>query len=179
MARKKKPARKPAAPKKRARKPAPARRPVKKRLTQKRGLSKKDAFLAAYKLTASITHAAASAHIERGLHYRWLKDDPAYATAFSAAQDEAAQALEDEAVRRAHLGIEEPVIYQGLLQYEWNPRTKRFTKRPLVIRKYSDRLLELLLKAWKPDKYNRERVEHSGPDGRPIETKIEVTFVKP
>lgn len=132
-----------------------ARKPVAK-------VSKKDAFLAAFKVTANLSKSAEIVGIERQLHYRWLETDEAYAVAFEQAKHEAAQSLEDEAVRRAHEGILEPVIYQGALctevirdkdgkiQYDRKGNAK---ERPLVVRKQSDTLLLALLKAWKPEKY--------------------------
>jgi hypothetical protein len=63
--------------------------------------------------------------------------------AYQAAQDQAAQTLEDEAVRRAYEGVERPVTVAG--------------KRELV-REYSDTLLIFLLKGLRPAKY-RERYD--------------------
>lgn len=132
-------------------------------------IPKRDAFLAAFKLTASITKAAAAAKCERGLHYRWL-DDAEYREAFEAAKEEAAQSLEDEAVRRAYEGVLEPLVYQGEFTYERDAKGRRKLKKPLGIRKYSDALMMFLLKGFKPDKY-RERgsVELTGANGGPIE----------
>ena len=81
--------------------------------------------------------------IDRGTHYDWLKADPGYKAAFEAVQDQAAQSLEDEAVRRAYEGVERPVTVAG--------------KRELV-REYSDTLLIFLLKGLRPAKY-RERYD--------------------
>jgi hypothetical protein len=83
------------------------------------------------------------AGIDRGTHYDWLKADPGYKAAFEAVQDQAAQSLEDEAVRRAYEGVERPVTVAG--------------KRELV-REYSDTLLIFLLKGLRPAKY-RERYD--------------------
>jgi hypothetical protein len=81
--------------------------------------------------------------IDRGTHYDWLKADPGYKAAFEAVQDQAAQSLEDEAVRRAYEGVERPVTVAG--------------KRELV-REYSDTLLIFRLKGLRPAKY-RERYD--------------------
>jgi hypothetical protein len=143
---------------------------------------KKHAFLAAFRLTASVTKAAAAVRMERQLHYRWLRDDPAYPAEFEAAQEEAAQTLEDEAIRRAHEGVDEPVTYKGNFTYPpkrdengevvmkegfvmWDD-----TKPPLAIRKYSDKLLIELLRRFRPQKYRTNAsVEVTGKDGGPIE----------
>ena len=145
---------------------------------KKKGLSKTAAFIAAYRVTASVTRAAAAARIERRLHYRWLEDDEQYRASFEAAKEEAGQALEDEAIRRAHEGVEEPVIYQGALCHQWEDVVEpewgevvgqRRGDKPLIVRKYSDQLLTFLLKGFKPEKYkDRGAIEHSGPGGGPI-----------
>jgi hypothetical protein len=136
-------------------------------------IPKRDAFLAAFKLTASITKAAAAAKCERGLHYRWL-EEPEYAAAFEAAKEEAAQSLEDEAVRRAHEGVSEPVIWQGQFTYETDSRGRRRLKKPLAVQKYSDTLLIFLLKGMRPEKYRESfKAEISGPGGGPILLKNE------
>jgi hypothetical protein len=130
---------------------------------KKQGVSKRDAFLAAFRATASVTRAAEAAGIERQLHYRWLEDED-YSLAFDEAKQEAAQTLEDEAIRRAHEGILEPVIYQGQVCYEpqrekdGSPKRDangyiKLSKNPLVVRKQSDALLTFLLKGHKPEKY--------------------------
>ena len=127
-----------------------------------KGEGKKKAFLAAYTATASVTKAADAAKIHRRLHYKWLEADSDYVAAFQKAQSEAAQLLEDEAVRRAHEGVVEPIFYKG---------------RPTgATRVYSDPLLMFLLRGLRPETY-RERVagsiELSGPAGAPIPLKDE------
>lgn len=113
------------------------------------------AFLAAYRVTASITKAAKAAKIERQMHYRWLAHSPGYAAAFEQAKDRAAQSLEDEAVRRAHQGVLEPKFWQGEMCGH--------------VRVYSDTLLMFLLKGMRPDKYRETwKGEISGPGGGPI-----------
>ena len=78
------------------------------------------------------------ARCARSQHYWWLKK-PAYAQAFAEAREEACDALESEARRRAVKGVRRPVYYKGkLIGY---------------IRKYSDTLLIFLMKAARPDKY--------------------------
>jgi hypothetical protein len=89
------------------------------------------------------------------MHYRWLKEDQQYAAEFAAAREEAAQALEDEAVRRANEGTLKPIFYKG--------------KPAGVVREYSDPLLMFLLKGFRPERFrDRGSVELSGPNGGPI-----------
>lgn len=57
-------------------------------------------------------------------------------------------AVESEAVRRAVEGYDEPIVYKGQLMTEIDEETGKH--KPVTIRKYSDRLLEVLLKGKKP-----------------------------
>ncbi len=120
------------------------------------------AFIAAYRQTGSITKAAAAAKVDRTNHNRWLKHMPGYKEAFARAQDDAAQTLEDEAVRRATEGTLEPVFYQGL--------------KVGAVRRYSDGLMQFLLRGFRPQKYSA-KAEITGANGGPIETAIQVRFV--
>lgn len=141
-------------------------------------VSKQAAFLAAFALTASITKAAECAGVDRVLHYRWLKEIDGYPALWADAQTEAAQTLEDEAIRRAHEGVAKPVIYQGELCFPWlekiDPETGEVTRKradePLAIREYSDNLMMFLLKAHNPDRFrDNSKVELTGANGGPIE----------
>lgn len=144
---------------------------------KKRGLSKYKAFLAAYTQTASISKAAKAARIDRSLHYRWLKDDDVYKLAFAAAYLEAGDQLEDEAVRRAHQGVEEPLVYQGNFTYRQKlvkdattgvDRLQNYG-RPICVNKKSDVLIMFLLKGFKREKYrDHGALELSGLGGGPI-----------
>jgi hypothetical protein len=113
---------------------------------KKKGASPR-AFLAAYAETCSVTRAAKAAKIDRSTHYAWLTSDEEYRNAFAEAREQAADTLEDEAVRRAHEGVQRPVTVAG---------------QKVLVREYSDTLLIFLLKAIRPEKY-RERSEVTVP----------------
>ena len=110
-------------------------------------------FLEIYSECGNITVASRQAGVCRAMHYRWLQDQ-SYAEAFEEASETASDLMIEEARRRAQEGWTEPVIYQGEQCYEkvWNPETRQFelTQTPLAIRKYSDILLMLLIKARRP-----------------------------
>ena len=126
--------------------------------------SRQKAFLKAYRKTGNVTCAADAAKIDRASHYRWL-EEPDYKAQFGDAADEAADRLEEEARRRAVDGVDEPVgWYQG--------------KPGGTVKRYSDTLLIFLLKGVRPEKY-RERFEHTGKDGGPIETKSDLSKLNP
>lgn len=127
-------------------------------------LKRHKALLAAFKVTHSISEAAKAAGVDRSVHYDWLESVPGYKELFDAAKEEATQTLEDEAVRRAHKGVTEPIYFQG--------------KVVGAKRVYSDALLMFLLRGARPEKY-RQGVEVSGPGGGALETALTVTFVRP
>lgn len=129
---------------------------------------KKRAFLAAYAQCGNITHAAEIVGIDRDNHYIWMKN-ATYAEVFKAAGEQAADALEKEARRRAIEGVER-------LKFGRNGKPLRdpATKKPYVEREFSDTLLIFLLKGIRPEKY-RENVhqELTGPNGGPVVVRLE------
>jgi hypothetical protein len=135
---------------------------------------KKGAFLDAYRRVATIAAACRVAGVDRMTHYRWIEADPAYVLAFKDAQEDATDLLEQEARRRAIVGVEEPVVYQGAFCYETDSVTGE--RRQVVVRRYSDMLLQAQLNAHRPEKY-RYRVEHAGPGGGPIPHRHAGTIV--
>ena len=101
-------------------------------------------FIAALGETGNVAEAARRVGIGRTCAYAARQADPAFADAWDAAIDDATDRLEAEARRRALDGVEEPVFYQG---------------KPVgTIRRYSDRLLVVLLRAYRPERY-REKTE--------------------
>jgi hypothetical protein len=138
----------------------------KKQLPKKDDRTTKDKikdFLQAYSDTANVVRAAKLARIHRSIHYRWL-EHAGYAKAFDARRRQAADYLEGEAVVRASEGWLEPVYYQGA--------------KCGSVRRYSDGLMMLLLRGMLPEKYGN-KTEITGPQGTPMQAKIEVVFVKP
>ena len=121
-------------------------------------------FLDVLRETANVTKAAAAVNVSRRCAYDHRADDQEFADEWDDAVEEATDALEAEARRRALDGWDEPV-YQGgaLVGY---------------VRKYSDRMLELMLRANRT-RYRASAVEVSGPDGKPIQHSIAVEFVEP
>lgn len=101
------------------------------------------AFLTALSIYGNVRKACILAKIERSTAYRARHSDPDFEGRWLEAIEEFADTLEDEARRRAVEGTTK-TIYQG----------GKAVGKEVV---YSDRLLELLLKAARSDKY-RERV---------------------
>ncbi|MER1940637.1 terminase [Castellaniella sp. FW104-16D08] len=105
------------------------------------------AFLAALASCGVVGQALAIVDLHRSTVLRWRKDDPEFAAAYDQALEDATDTLESEARRRAVEGVDEPVYYKG--------------ERVGAVRRYSDKLMEVLLKGNRPDKF-KDRVEHSG-----------------
>lgn len=126
-----------------------------------RTAEKETAFLEALADTCNVREACRAADIARNSAYLWRNDDAEFARKWATALQIGAEALEDEAVRRAKDGVDEPVFHKGAVCG--------------LVRKYSDTLLIFLLKGARPEKYSeRVKAEHSGPDGAPIPIAITV-----
>ena len=120
------------------------------------------AFLAELAVRGNVTDAALAAGVPRQTVYDWRTGDEAFAAAWDAALDEAADAMEREAWRRAIEGVDEPVF--GSLG------NNQGSGEIGAVRKYSDTLLIFLMKGANPGKYrDRQQIEHSGPNGTPIQ----------
>jgi hypothetical protein len=95
--------------------------------------------------------------------YELRKVDEDFRTAWDEAENNASDKLEAEAWRRAVDGVQEPLVSAGKI-------IRDDDGNPIAIRRYSDAMLTLLLKARRPEKFReRSSVEMSGPGGKPIE----------
>jgi hypothetical protein len=110
----------------------------------KRQVRAREMFLRAYSESGCVTTAAQVAGISRGRVYQWQEEDDQFAVAFREAGVAATESLEQEAWRRAHDGVAEPVYQHG--------------KQVGTIQRYSDQLLMFLLRARAPERY-RDRVD--------------------
>lgn len=125
----------------------------------------------AYAESCNLREACRRAKVSKTTHYRWLKQFPVekypagYAALFAEHRKRAGDFIEDEAVRRATVGWDEPVYYQGNVCGQ--------------VRRYSDGLLMKLLNGLKPEVYAVNRQEISGPQGTPMQARIEIVFVRP
>ena len=116
--------------------------------------TKKQRFLEAYVDKGTVRAGCLAAGLVRQTIYKWLKRDQPFQKAFDEARADATDKLEEEARRRAVDGTIRPVYHQGKMVGGY--------------REHSDTLLIFLLKGAKPDVY-RERFEHTGKDGGPIQ----------
>lgn len=130
--------------------------------------AKKKAFLEALSVHGGIiTMACWQADISRQRVFEWRREDAEFEMAYGEALDEAADITEREIMRRAEEGVRKPVIHQGHLSVfparkdgtplptDEHPDFDHF--EPLTITEYSDKLLELRIKALRPDRYREVR----------------------
>lgn len=110
---------------------------------------RREKFIEHLRKTCNVSEAAKVAGVARRSAYEWRDADPAFAADWDEAEQEAADKLEREAWRRAVEGTDKPIAYQGEIT--------------ATFKEYSDRMLELLLKAHRPEKFkDRVATEHSG-----------------
>lgn len=122
---------------------------------------RKKIFLESYAKDGNHAKASRDCGISLRQTYHWLELDPNFAKAYYDAREHYLAKLEAEADRRAVEGVDRPVFYRGEICGH--------------VTEFSDSLLMFRLKALAPQKYReRQSLEHSGPEGKPINTKGEV-----
>lgn len=135
----------------------------------------REPFLRALGNVPVVREAARAAGVTRSTAYKARKADPEFARAWDEALENGIDCAELEAFRRAVVGYEEPVVFQGRLTYiEARDPTApggvllddngKPVLVALTIRRYSDRLLEVILKGRRKSVYS-DRTELVSPDG--------------
>jgi hypothetical protein len=99
----------------------------------------------------SVTGSANLAGLARSTVYEWRQSEASFAAEWDASIESGTDILEDEARRRALEGTQEPVIAMGRVARADDGTT-------LMVRKYSDTLMCLLLKGRRREKFS-ERVQ--------------------
>ena len=154
------------------RRAAPARVPHK--FEAKRSTALEEAFLDGLREGWSVKKSAWGAGIASITAYDWKskseaskQEDGTFADDFcvrwAAAMRDGVDVLEDEAHRRGVEGVEKPVYQGGVLVG--------------TVTEYSDTLLNLKLRGKRPETYNTERHELTGPSGGPVAMSMEIEFV--
>jgi hypothetical protein len=105
--------------------------------------------------------AAAHAKVKRQSHYDWLASVE-YREAFTLAGRMAADALLDEAKRRAQFGTREYVLYQGnVVTVEKVEKDGTKKQVPLVKVKYSDAMTMFLIERLTPGMHEKREILHT------------------
>lgn len=81
---------------------------------------------------------------------KWRTEDKEFDELYTDAESTVTDTLEKEAVRRARNGVLEPVISQGKVVLDQD-------NKPLMIRRYSDGLMQFLLKGRRREVYGDKR----------------------
>lgn len=137
-------------------------------------------FLTALARTGNISQSAKLAGVSRALIHKtwrcegtlreWSEDELKEADEFKALMDEALEEatdlLEQEARRRGMLGYDKPIVFKGKIVGTY--------------KEYSDRMLEILLKAHRRKKFG-DKTEITGAEGGPVSVirKVERVIVDP
>ena len=105
-----------------------------------RDMRRYDKFIETLNDTGNITASCMVAGLSRRAVYDFRKESPEFAARWETALEIATDKLEYIARNRAELGVKRPIHYKGeVVDHVYEP---------------SDRLMELLLKAHRPDKFN-------------------------
>lgn len=115
----------------------------------------KETFLRALGACGCIKQAATAAGRSGRTVRQWRDLDPKFAEGWDEALETACDALEKEARRRAIQGVDEPIVSAGKVM-------RADDGTPLMVRRYSDRLLEVLLRAHRPEKFGAKPVAALG-----------------
>lgn len=135
-------------------------------------------FFAKLAERGNITEACSASGVGRTTVYEHIAlgekrdappDDRAWLARFKEAKETAMDKLESEAFRRAHDGVEEPIV--GRVGKDQDGVVTH-------VKRYSDGLLQFLLRAHRPQLYkDRVAQEVSGPNGGPVQTETKVIAV--
>lgn len=118
-------------------------------MTRPRARQWQAAFIAHLAKTGNVSASANRAGIERSWAYQTRRKNERFRALWDDALEQAVDALEEEARRRAYQGVEEPVFWKG--------------QQVSQVTKYSDTLLIFLLKAHRPEKFRENHhIEASG-----------------
>lgn len=127
-------------------------------------LKRRRLFLRAFAVRGIVLEGCRAAGVSRGAVDHWKATSDWFAELYAMAIEESADRLEAEAFRRAHDGYDDPIIYQGMPTMVTDAETGE--QRTLTVKKYSDTLLQTLLRGARPEKYRENRkMEISGSGG--------------
>lgn len=120
----------------------------------------RSAYVRVLRTTGNHVLACESSGARRSAINDLIRSDKKFAAQVDDAKAEAVERLEGEAYRRAVIGIEEPVFWQGM--------------RVDTVRRYSDGLLVKLLEANHGARFGR-KVQVTGKDGGPLEVRHDLS----
>lgn len=134
---------------------APKKRRRGQRLTAEQRKAAQERFLEHFAQNANLTAACRYAGIERNTVYGWQEHDETFSLRYKQAEAEANDVIRAAIFRRAIVGVDKPLHYQGRLIKDENGKS-------VTVKEYSDTLLIFLAKARMPEFRDKQQVELSG-----------------
>ena len=132
--------------------------------SERLSIERRRIFLRSFASRGIVLEGCRAAGVSRSTVEKWRENSEWFDELYRIAIEEAADRIEAEAFRRAVDGYDEPVIYQGMVTSVIDPETGE--QRMLTVRKYSDTLMQTMLKGARPEKYrDNHKVEVSGTGG--------------
>lgn len=132
--------------------------------SERLSIERRRMFLRTFAVRGIVLEGCRAAGVSRSTVEKWKENSEWFYELYMVAIEEAADRIEAEAFRRAVDGYDEPVIYQGMPTTVIDPVTGE--ERMLTIRKFSDTLMQTMLKGARPEKYrDNHKVEVSGSGG--------------
>jgi hypothetical protein len=149
----------------------PKKREQGKNLTTAEKNAAQNMFLEVFSERGNVLLACKAAGITRTTLYRW-KEKPQFLKLYEASLEDAKDNIKAEIYRRGHDGVDEPLLNMGKPVYDDDGKI-------MMVKKYSDSLLMFHAKMLMPEYRDRQKVEHSGPNGGPIESSFKVHVFYP
>ena len=141
-------------------------------------------FLTAYSRCGTVASACDASGIGRSTYKAWKKNDTAFQYALDEVTLDFADEIESEAIRRAKEGVRTikfttsgvPIKDPRKLDPDTGEVKPEWKNDPWYYEEeFSDRLLEMLLKAKRPQEFrDRQSIEVSGPGGVPLEVDLSI-----
>lgn len=110
-----------------------------------------------------LTRACREAGVTRETIRQWEEHDETFGFRYVEAKEQVNDLYRDEARRRALDGVETHIVSQGKL-------VRDDEGKPLVEHKYSDTMLQFIMKARMPEYREKQQMELTGKDGGAIQT---------
>lgn len=130
---------------------------------------RKMAFLKGFATDGIVKTGLEAAGVTRDTLKQWRERHEWFEEAYKRALDDANDLIERELHRRAVHGVNEPITYQGQPTWVTNPADPNGPPVMFTVKKYSDSLMPLLMKARKPQEYgDKSKVQLEGAAVAPV-----------
>lgn len=164
-------------------------------MTRETADQRRKIFLAELAAHGRVATACRAAGLDRSDTYKTKDRDPEFAKQWDDALELFIDSLEGAARLRAVEGLDEPLSHQGQLSYEFQRNPDGSVKKdesgfpllvldaqgrpkPVTVKKYSDSLLALMLKAKRKREYgDASKVELTGADGGALKVEESPTAI--